>query len=129
MTTPESLYAQAALLASDPRIAASLSSMKQLSAGWAEAVSPAPVHKLLAAKLPVTDGRKHHEALFLQLVKAGADDGKLTIGHARLWQFLSLRFYPSNPSGLLQFQLELSVILEELARQSTESAKLLLKLV
>ncbi len=118
--TPESLYAQAALISADFKLAGSLNGMKQLCAGWTEAISPAPVHWLLSHKLPVLEGRNYNQAIFLQLAKVGASEEKLTVNHARLWQFLSLRFFPGNPNGLLQFQMELSVILEELAKPSQD---------
>lgn len=115
--TPETLYSQAALLAANPGLAATLDGLKQLCTGWNESISPAPVHKLLSEKLAVPEGRAHHRALWLQLAKVGTVEEKLTVGHARLWQFLSLRFFPANPAGLMQFQMELAVILEELARE------------
>lgn len=125
--TPETLYSQAALLAANPGLAAALDGLKQLCTGWNESISPAPVHKLLSEKLAVPDGRKHHQAVYLQLAKVDTGEErfsaikrqaqKLTANHARLWQFLSLRFFPANPAGLMQFQAELAVILEELARE------------
>lgn len=124
--TPESLYAQAALLAADRKISASLDGMKHLCSGWSELISPAPVHKLLSEKLPVLEGRKHHEALYLQLCKVFSDfnvfaqSQPLTVNHARLWQFMSLRFVPTNPQGMMQFQMELAMILEELAKPILE---------
>lgn len=123
--TPESLYSKAALLAADSGLAAALDGLKQLCTGWKESISPAPVHKLLSEKLAVPEGRKHHQAVYLQLAKVDTEEGKLTVNHARLWQFLSLRF--ANPAGLMQFQCELAVILEELARE--QPSKPLLQLV
>ena len=38
----------------------------------------------------------------------------LTVEHARLWQYMSCRLI-SQPAGLLQFQMELAILLEELA--------------
>ncbi len=124
--TPESMYAKAALLASDTSTARALEGMKQLCAGWSQALSPAPVHKLLSEKLAVAEGRAQHQALFLQLTKAGAEDEPLTVNHARLWQFLSLRFFPTNPQGLMQFQAELATILEALVRPTEEKPRLVL---
>lgn len=115
--TPESLYSRAALLAADPGLAAALDGLKQLCTGWKESTSPAPVHRLLSEKLAVPEGRKHHQAVYLQLAKVDTEEGKLNVSHARLWQFLSLRFFPANPAGLMQFQAELAVILEALAKK------------
>lgn len=130
--TAESLYARAHLLTADQRIAAGLDGLKQLSAGWTEQLSPLPVHRLLSQKLPIPDGRKHHEGILLQLAKAEAQHSiekprveELSIKHARFWQFMSLRFFPANPQGLMQFQMELSVILEELDRLAAPAKPLL----
>ena len=41
-------------------------------------------------------------------------DSQLTVEHARLWQYMSCRLI-SQPAGLLQFQMELAILLEELA--------------
>ncbi len=115
--TPELLYSKAALLAADSGLAAALDGLKQLCTGWKESISPAPVHRLLSEKLAVPEGRAHHQAVYLQLAKVDTEEGKLTVEHARLWQFMSLRFFPQNAAGLMQFQAELAVILEELARE------------
>lgn len=125
MDTPSSLYAKAHLLTTDGSTAAALTGMKQLSSGWTEQISPAPVHKLLAQKLPVPEGRKQHESILLQLARVDTDTYELTVNHARFWQFMSMRFLPANPQGLLQFQMELSVILEELAKEKAPQKPLL----
>lgn len=123
--TPESLYQQAALLAADSQIAASLDAMRQLAANWTEGISPVPVHHLLARKLPIAEGRSYHQNIYLQLLKVDTGDGKLSANHARFWQFMSLRFFPTNPQGLMQFQCELSMILEELALGETAKKPIL----
>lgn len=131
--TAESLYARAHLGTADQRIAAALDGLKQLSQGWTERLSPLPVHRLLSQKLPIPEGRKQHEGILLQLAKAGISEfaqeaskpEELTVHHARFWQFMSLRFFPSNPQGLMQFQMELSVILEELGRMAAPQKPLL----
>jgi hypothetical protein len=102
--------------------------MAQLCHGWTEFVSPNLVHKLLAERLPIPDGRTYHQGLFLQLSKVEGSEEELSINHARLWQFLSLRFLPNNPSGLVQFQMELSIVLESLAGVAPKQ-KPVLKLV
>ena len=122
-------YSRAMLLAADRTMSVRCRSMAELSAGWTVDVSPLPAHRCIAERLTQPEGKQinqsmtlllsrvqnHHpitdEAGSLQLVP---ELDQLTVEHARLWQYMSCRLI-SQPAGLLQFQMELAILLEELA--------------
>lgn len=109
-------------------------SMAELSAGWTVDVSPLPAHRCIAERLTQPEGKQINQSMALLLGKClsavgvGAPDSspigslqivddQLTVEHARLWQYMSCRLI-SQPAGLLQFQMELAILLVELASPS-----------
>lgn len=121
-------YSRAMLLAADRTMSVRCSSMAELSAGWTVDVSPLPAHRCIAERLTQPEGKQINQSMALLIYKChagldaphptfAADTDQLTVEHARLWQYMSCRLI-SQPAGLLQFQMELAILLEELASLS-----------
>jgi len=125
-------YSRAMLLAADRTMSVRCRSMAELSAGWTVDVSPLPAHRCISERLTQPEGKQVNQSMALLLGKvpviiAGTSivldtmpsntPDVLTVEHARLWQYMSSRLI-SQPAGLLQFQMELAILLEELASPS-----------
>jgi len=131
-------YSRAELLAPTTALGVRFRSLAQLATGWNSDVSPLPAHRCIAERLTQPEGRSINRSLALLLEQIppppdlnkcpgcrtcfGETDAhkplrELTVAHARLWQYMSCRLI-SQPAGLLQFQIELAILLEELASPS-----------
>ena len=119
------VYAQAALLATDDKLAAWCRTMAQLTARLG-APHPLPVHELLARTEHLrSEGMAMQRSMWLLLCQApgaeltgvlGQPTYKLSIDHALAWARIALQLQVQGVTRLaVQFSIELEAILAELA--------------
>ncbi len=112
------VYAQAALLATDDKLAAWCRTMAQLTARL-DAPHPLPVHELLARTEHLrAEGMAMQRSMWLLLSSSETWQPayKLSIGHALAWARIALQLQVQGVTRLaVQFTIELEAILADLA--------------